>query len=166
MKKLITVKEYADLNNTSVQNIYQKIKREKLDVITQKDETGRAIKYIEIDEPEEEKENDHFPEEETNKTEEPKEYSGIEQNIIAFLQKQLEEKDRQLAEKDKQIEKIQQLLDQEQHLHARDNLLLEEYKGKEVEKEEVVKNDEPIGYKEPEEEPKGFWKKIGYWLTH
>lgn len=65
-----------------------------------------------------------------------------EQSIITFLQEQLKEKDKQLAEKDKQIQQISKLLDQEQQLNLRTNLLLAEYQKKEPDQDEVPEDKE------------------------
>ena len=179
MSNLLTVAEYAEKNKTSVQNVYSKIKRHKLKTVDKKDETGRTIKYIVVEDKEEKKE-ETIPEEnsnidiennsdEQNKGEKEPE-NEFEKDIISFLKEQIREKDRQLAEKDKQIDKIQQLLNQEQQLHARTNLLLAEYKEKEKQeekqeednKEEVIKEEKNTN---SSEEYKTIWDKIKEWLT-
>ena len=58
------------------------------------------------------------------------------QDMIAFLQEMLREKDKQIAQ-------LTQLLDQEQQLHARTNLLLAEYQKKEAEEEQGDHPEEP-----------------------
>ena len=60
----------------------------------------------------------------------------------------------QLEAKDKQIETIQKLLDQEQQLHARTNLLLAEYQRKEAEQaEQPPAEEEPAEDPQPQPEP-------------
>lgn len=58
------------------------------------------------------------------------------QDMIAFLQEMLREKDKQIAQ-------LTQLLDQEQQLHARTNLLLAEYQKKEAEADQEEQPEEP-----------------------
>ena len=161
MTKYISIAEYAKLQGTTVQNIYNKINREKLKVIEKKEGNGRKKKYIGIEIDDNLNNNDEIPIEEEKKESNETQKNYSENDIISFLKEQLREKDRQLAEKDKQIEKIQILLDQEQQLHARTKLMLMENKQEE-------KQPEKIGYKEDKEieEIKGFWRKVGYWLTH
>ena len=71
----------------------------------------------------------------------PPETAG-DKDIIAFLQKQIEEQNRQLSRKDEQIASLTQLLDQEQKLHARTNLLLAEYQSREADQKQTGEPEE------------------------
>ena len=94
-------------------------------------------------------------------------------DIIAFLQKQIEEQNRQLSRKDDQIASLTQLLDQEQKLHARTNLLLAEYQSREAEQKqtgdpedgdhaspETTKDPEPEQTPEPQKKRRGFFYRL------
>lgn len=166
MKKYISVKEYADNEGTTVQNVYKKLNRNKLSYIEKKDETGKVKKYIEI-ETDETEVNEQIEIKDVSIEETPEEKGNTELDIIKktleILEGQLKEKDKQIESLNNQVEKLSTMLDQAQKLQALSmtkQLELEENNG------EVESKEERIGYKQPEEEPKGFWKKLGYWFTH
>lgn len=183
MNNKLTVKDYAELKQTTVQAVYKRISKGNLKTVKEKI-NGKDVLFVLLDEdsrdsnlttsstevqPKEVELNQGLNqnttqtkppkvekvEEDLNPTSTQKAETQAEQSIISFLQRQLEEKDRQLAEKDKQIEKIQQLLDQEQQLHARTNLLLAEYKRKEEEPQEEQATEEiKVESKEADQETK------------
>ena len=172
MDNKVSVKDYAELKQTTVQAVYKRINKGTLKTVKEKI-NGKDVLFVLLDEdnrdsnlnpsltdnqPKEVELNQDLnlnstpnqpngvenEEEDLNPSSTPKEEPQADQSIIIFLQKQLEEKDRQIAEKDKQIEKIQQLLDQEQHLHLSTKLLLKEYTDKEqnIEEEPQSKQEE------------------------
>lgn len=183
MDNKVSVKDYAELKHTTVQAVYKRISKGTLKTVKEKI-NGKDVLFVLLDEdnndsnltpsstdkqPKEVELNQRLnqdttqfqpqrvekSEEEFNPSSTQREEPQTDQNIISFLQRQLEEKDRQLAEKDKQIEKIQQLLDQEQQLHLSTKLLLMEYKKNEdpaEEKQESNKVEQEN--KEADQEPK------------
>jgi len=122
----LTIAEYAERNNISVQAVYKKLKKLK----TVKEERGgRNITLIELGEdgaaeelnPIQPNSTDSQPQNQPNSTDsqpqnQPISTADIKPNstqeeesssLIELLKRQLEEKDRQLQEKDKQIDRLQ-----------------------------------------------------------
>ena len=121
MRKL-TVAEYQKIENVSKKTIYKRINQGKLNT-TQELVNNKLITFIVLDEqgltP------DLPPSPAGNSPPSPAD------TTIEFLKEQLREKDRQLAERDKQInllleqvKQAQNLLDQEQKLHAGTRILV------------------------------------------
>lgn len=167
MEKLLTVREVAKIEKTSVQNIYSRIKRKEIETVYEKSPSGRKVMLLKYEVPEEEDEiKQEEPEEEEVKQEEIKqENTELEllKKTIDIIENQLKEKDKQIEVLNNQIDNLSRMLDQSQQLQA---LSIKNKLELEANNEEKEEEGEKIGYKEPEEEPKGFWHKLGYWLTH
>lgn len=181
MKKLLTVKEYADLQNTSVQNIYKKIKRDKIAVIEKKDDTGRVIKYIEFDDNTEEETNieDTLNEDNLNSSIDSSEDNKEKQSnknttelellkkTIEIIEGQLKEKDKQIESLNSQIEKLSTMLDQSQKLQAlsltKKAEITEGVVDEEVEEKEPIENNN--SEKSLQNEEKSIWQRIKDWFT-
>lgn len=193
----VSVKEYAEQHEISVQSVYKKISKGTLKTAREKI-NGKEVLFILLEDPQPEDLNHVKPdfkpiqpdikpikpalnqeEVELNRTLNPDsttlnqpevekvemvenalnhdstgKAAEQEQNMIAFLQEQIRALNGQLEAKDKQIETIQKLLDQEQQLHARTNLLLAEYQRKEAEQaEQPPAEEEPAEDPQPQPEP-------------
>lgn len=133
----ITIKEFAQLANVSVQSIYQRIEKPNnpIQAYIKEFKSGKRIRKTALE--------DLY----LNESKQAESATPTER-ILDIFEKQLAEKDKQLQEKDKQIESLLQrlddankLLDQQQQLEAMQTKLLIDKQEQQAENDEQKPNE-------------------------